>query len=55
MQIRAMVRANIEHQNLHILLPMVSDLAEVDEAIRFIGQACFEVSDELASVYPEPK
>lgn len=54
-QIRAMVRANIEHQNLHILLPMVSDLAEVDEAIRLIRQACFEVSDELGVSLPKPK
>ena len=54
-QIRAMVRANIAHQNLHILLPMVSDLAEVDEAIRLIRQACFEVSDELGVSLPKPK
>lgn len=54
-QIRAMVRANIGHNNLHILLPMVSDLAEVDESVRLIRQACFEVSDELGISLPKPK
>ncbi|WP_419570995.1 phosphoenolpyruvate--protein phosphotransferase [Rheinheimera sp.] len=46
-QIRAMLRANIGHGNLHILLPMISDLSEVDEALRLIKQASFEVADEL--------
>ncbi|MFN3711035.1 MAG: phosphoenolpyruvate--protein phosphotransferase, partial [Alishewanella aestuarii] len=54
-QIRAMVKANVGQDNLHILLPMVSDLAEVDEAIRLIRQACFEVGDELGIAVPRPK
>lgn len=54
-QIRAMLKANITLDNLHILLPMISDLAEVDEAIRLIRQASFEVSDELNIALPKPK
>jgi phosphotransferase system, enzyme I, PtsP len=54
-QIRAMLRANLALDNLHILLPMISELAEVDEALRLIKQACFEVSDELAIALPRPK
>lgn len=54
-QIRAMLKANIGLDNLHILLPMISDLAEVDEAIRLIRQASFEVSDELNIALPKPK
>jgi phosphotransferase system enzyme I (PtsP) len=54
-QIRAMLKANLALDNLHILLPMLSDLAEVDEAVRLIKQASFEVSDELAIELPRPK
>lgn len=54
-QIRAMLRANLALDNLHILLPMVSDLVEVDEALRLIKQACSEVSEELAIALPRPK
>ncbi len=46
-QIRAMLKANIGYNNLHILLPMISDLAEVDESLRLIRQAWFEVDDEF--------
>ena len=34
---------------------MISDLAEVDESIRLIKQASFEVSDELCIELPKPK
>jgi phosphotransferase system enzyme I (PtsP) len=47
-QIRAMLKANIGQGNLHILLPMISDLAEVDESLRLIKQATFELTDELS-------
>lgn len=46
-QIRAMLKANIGYNNLHILLPMISDLSEVDESLRLIRQAWFEVDDEF--------
>ena len=46
-QVRAMIRANQHHKNLEIMLPMVSNVSEVDEAIRLINQAHFEVKTEI--------
>jgi phosphotransferase system enzyme I (PtsP) len=46
-QVRAMIRANQYHKNLEIMLPMISNVSEVDEAIRLINQAYFEVKNEL--------
>jgi phosphotransferase system enzyme I (PtsP) len=46
-QVRAMMRANQHHKNLEIMLPMVSNVGEVDEAIRLINQAYYEVNTEL--------
>ncbi|MFC3122386.1 phosphoenolpyruvate--protein phosphotransferase [Agaribacter flavus] len=45
-QVRAMLRASIGLSNLHILLPMISSLNEVDEAKRLIKQAFLEVKSE---------
>ncbi len=46
-QVRAMMRANQHHKNLEIMLPMISNVGEVDEAIRLINQAYFEVKSEI--------
>ncbi|MDX2368945.1 MAG: phosphoenolpyruvate--protein phosphotransferase [Colwellia sp.] len=46
-QVRAMLRANQHHKNLEIMLPMISNVGEVDEAIRLIDQAYDEVNAEL--------
>ena len=46
-QIRAMIRANHHHKNLEIMLPMISNVNEVDEAIRLINQAYYEVKNEI--------
>ena len=58
-QVRAMMRANLGHGNLEIMLPMISGLAEVDDAIRLINQAHFELSAEveryLEEKLPKPK
>ncbi|MDX3775538.1 phosphoenolpyruvate--protein phosphotransferase [Chromatiaceae bacterium AAb-1] len=54
-QIRAMLKANLGLNNLHILLPMISDLSEIDESLRLIKQACFEVNDELGMALPRPR
>lgn len=56
-QIRAMLKANIGYNSLHILLPMISDLAEVDESLRLIRQAWFEVDDEFngENIVAKPK
>ncbi|AZQ85268.1 phosphoenolpyruvate-protein phosphotransferase PtsP [Colwellia sp. Arc7-635] len=47
-QIRAMLRANFGLGNLAIMLPMISSITEVDEAIRLINQAYYEISSELS-------
>lgn len=46
-QVRAMMRASLHHKNLEIMLPMISNVSEVDEAIRLINQAYFEVKSEV--------
>jgi phosphotransferase system enzyme I (PtsP) len=45
-QVRAMLRASIGLTNLHILLPMISTLSEIDDAKRLIKQAFLEVKEE---------
>jgi phosphotransferase system enzyme I (PtsP) len=45
-QIRAMLRASQGLENLHIMLPMVSCVAEVEEAQRLIAQAYSELMEE---------
>ena len=45
MQIRAMMRASAEHDNLSILLPMVSGAQELDDAIDLIERAHQEVAE----------
>lgn len=45
-QIRAMLRASIGLSNLHILLPMISSISEVEDAKRLIKQAFLEVKEE---------
>ena len=57
-QIRAMLRANLEHQNLRIMLPMISAIEEVYEAKRLITQAWQEIKYELSltpEAFPLPK
>ncbi|WP_019025862.1 phosphoenolpyruvate--protein phosphotransferase [Colwellia piezophila] len=46
-QVRAMLRANQGLNNLEIMLPMISNVEEVDDAIRLINQAFFELKAEL--------
>ncbi len=46
MQIRAMLRASIKFSNLRIMLPMISGVGEIDEAMHLIKQAYNEVIDE---------
>jgi len=45
-QIRAMLRASESLNNLHIMLPMVTSLSEVDEALYLIQQAYTELLEE---------
>lgn len=46
LQVRAMIRANVGHNNLDIMLPMISSVSEVDDSIRLINQAYYELSAE---------
>lgn len=46
MQIRAMLQASEDIDNLQILFPMISGVVELDEALRLMDQACHEVLEE---------
>jgi phosphotransferase system enzyme I (PtsP) len=52
-QIRAMMRANLGLDNLAIMLPMISSISELDDAIRLINQAYFELNAELSMAESE--
>jgi phosphotransferase system enzyme I (PtsP) len=54
MQVRAMMRANEESKNLRIMLPMVTTLSEVDEALYLIHQAYQELLEEGYQI-PKPQ
>jgi len=58
-QVRAMIKANYGYNNLQIMLPMISNISEIDEATRLINQAYYELSSELnitdASTFIKPK
>jgi len=45
-QIRAMIKASAELHNLKIMLPMISNVAEVEEALALIRRAYAEVKEE---------
>ncbi len=45
-QIRAMMRANQGHENLQVMLPMVSNISEIEEAQRLFTQAFEELISE---------
>jgi phosphotransferase system enzyme I (PtsP) len=53
-QVRAMLRAAIDLGNLRILLPMVSSVAEVDEALGLIRRAHDELREEALAVRMPP-
>lgn len=54
LQVRAMMRANEDIKNLRIMLPMVTTLSEVDEAIYLIHQAYQELLEEGYNI-PKPQ
>jgi len=45
-QVRAMMRASEDYNNLRIMLPMITDVSEVDEALRLLRKAYNEVLEE---------
>lgn len=54
-QLRAMLRANADTGNLKILLPMVTNVEEIDEAKRLVDRAKEEVEQILAHQIPMPQ
>lgn len=48
-QVRAMIRANIDRGNLHIMLPMVCAVEEVEESVRLINQAYSEIKAQTTT------
>lgn len=53
-QVRAMLKASEGLGNLRIMLPMITDLSEVDEAMEFISRAWREVCDEGVKIEMPP-
>lgn len=53
-QIRAMLTANIDLNNLSILLPMITSVSEVEDAIRLIRQGHDELLEEGCDVTMPP-
>ncbi|GIU47955.1 phosphoenolpyruvate--protein phosphotransferase [Shewanella sp. KT0246] len=55
MQLRAMLTANADSAQLQILLPMVSNLDEIDRTLLYLDQAYNELIEELNRNIPKPK
>lgn len=45
-QVRAMMRASEGYNNLRIMLPMITDVSEVDEALRLLKKAYGDIREE---------
>ncbi len=45
-QIRAMLKASLDLNNLRIMLPMITSVSELDEALHLIYRAIFELQEE---------
>lgn len=54
-QLRAMIQAGDEKEQLHILLPMVSNLDEIDQAIAYLEQAYNELKNDVNKNIVKPK
>lgn len=54
LQVRAMLRANEGLNNLRIMLPMVSSISEIDDAIKLIRQAYQELLEENCAIELPP-
>lgn len=54
LQVRAMMRANENLNNLKIMLPMVTSLSEVDEAAKLVHQAYLELLEEGCQIEKPP-
>ena len=49
-QLRAMLKASVGLNNLHILLPMISAVDELDQSLAYIAQAVDEVTEEIGEI-----
>ncbi|MGC3873201.1 phosphoenolpyruvate--protein phosphotransferase [Halomonas sp. GXIMD04776] len=49
-QLRAMLRASVGSDNLHILLPMITNIDEVDTALRLLNRALVELGEEGVTI-----
>lgn len=49
-QVRAMLRASYSYSNLRIMLPMISNIGELDHALSLIHQAYEHVNDDNQSI-----
>ncbi|MFT6131666.1 MAG: phosphotransferase system enzyme I (PtsP) [Shewanella sp.] len=54
-QLRAMLQAAGNGNQLQILLPMVSNLDEIDQTLKYLEQAFTELSQELKTILVRPK
>jgi len=54
-QLRAMLQAAGKGNQLRILLPMVSNLDEIDQSLRYLEQAFTELNQELKTILVRPK
>ena len=54
-QVRAMMRANIDHNNLQILLPMISGQSELNDSLVLIHRVRDEIEEELGESIPMPQ
>ncbi len=54
-QVRAMIRANCGIENLHILLPMISGLQELEDALILIHRAKDEIEEEMGQPLRFPR
>jgi len=53
-QLRAMLRASIETQNLHVLFPMISSMQELNESLELLQRARTELQEEGLDI-PSPR
>ncbi|MFV2056412.1 MAG: phosphoenolpyruvate--protein phosphotransferase [Thiohalomonadales bacterium] len=49
-QLRAMLRANVGINNMHVLLPMVNAVSEVDDSLKLLNQAFAELSKTIPEI-----
>jgi len=54
-QVRAMMRANIGHNNLQILLPMISGSTEIEDSQKLINQVKLEIEEEYEIKLSKPR